>query len=103
MEMKFGILEQYPLPWKVQGVIILAANNTPITGDADIKLLEFIVDSVNRFSVSESTKKDLISIIDQPCQCAKCHWFGVVWNCESDEETGDLLCPKCLVAIEVTV
>lgn len=49
----------------------------------------------------EPIETDLLSITDQPCQCPECNWNGIVWDCESDGETGDLLCPECLVMVEV--
>ncbi len=54
-----------------------------------------------RIGKANLTGNKTIKITDQPCRCTGCHWIGTVWDCESDEETGDLLCPKCLVAIEV--
>lgn len=48
-------------------------------------------------------KEPELRITGQSCQCTECHWNGIVWDCESDEETGNLLCPECLMIVEVAI
>lgn len=109
------IREKYPLPWELLEEKYTSPDNQRVFNICDatgckilsliqwndspldtIDLLKFIISKVNRTGDS----KPLPHITDQPCQCSNCDWSGIVWDCESDEETGDLLCPECLTAIE---
>lgn len=52
-------------------------------------------------SKTDLIETDLPSITNQPCQCSKCGWTGIVWDTESIDDDGNLGCPECSTVIEV--
>lgn len=56
-------------------------------------------DYIHGFPLNEVDWDSLEKIGEEDCECETCDWIGTVFNCEVNEETGDLHCPSCGEAV----